>query len=766
MTVSVTTDRRTFSCDGSTRVFSCNFRVFDATEIVAYLITVSSNTSVQLAYGVDYTVSSVGDPTTVVTTTTAYSAAYQLQFRRVTQRLQLTDYLDNDQFPAETHERALDRLTHIAQEIDSSVSRAVLVPEPESGATLAASSVRAGKMLGFDPSTGAPESTAFTQAQVAALIAASSVSGISAGHIAGIEVQTLAAGETTITLTENTYTPGTHSCFVAANGGLLAPGVDFTEASESSIELAEAYDDDVTIMVIVGRMVSSGFDGSAVTFSQLGGSSRSTQDKLREVCVSPEDFGADPTGATSAVDALNAATAYLAALGGGSVVGTGRYLIDASITIPDGVNLLGPWVQPDEKLPASAADYDGMRGALVISSAATVSVGDSSGVEGWIAIRSGLDLPFADAAAATAGVAAFAGTAFTVAGAGATFRKLLILGFSKAIYSSGFERVRVEHVSGDCTNGVEIIQCFDISRLHGCHFWPWTTVHQSWVTNALLRRTGHAYLLSNVGDWNMASQCFSYGYYRGLRVADCDNVTAVNCGADNTSTASVGDHSGSIGMTVEGSSKSTRFVACQAAAQETGFYMNGDAGTWSELINSQSWGCSARGVLIDGGDVSVLGGEARDEPLGVVVNDNASRVFIDRMRFRNNSTGPIGFNTSNATTYIGDMNDFSDTADGSVPVANVGNWPIPTIASASTVNLPANGKDFQISGTTNVGTLAGGWKGRTVTLYFSGILTVTNGTGTTNSMRLTGATNFTTAAGSTLTLRHNGTQWYETGRCA
>lgn len=488
--------------------------------------------------------------------------------------------------------------------------------------------------------------------------------------------------------------------------------------------------------------------------------------KLRNLTVTPEDFGADSSGAVSAVSALSAAGSYLAALGGGAIVGAGKYLIDTNLTLPDCVSLIGPWEQPDELLPGVAADYDGLRGQLIIASTATLTVGDSGAVRGWIVRRQGLDLPFANATAATAGVAAFAGTALTVGGAGATFRNLLILGFNKAIYSSNFERVRISYVSGDCTNGIEIYTCYDISYVNFCHFWPWTTVHQSWTTNALLRRTGHAYLFANVGDWNMVSHCFSYGYFRGGRTASCDNMTWINCGADNTSTAGVGDHTGSIGFTAEGTSLSTRWIGLQAAAQQDGYYVAVSAGAHVELSSCQAWASSSRGVLIDSGDVNIEGGELRDEALGVLINSTASRVFIDKVRFRNNSTAPIGFNVSNSTTFIGSNNDFSDAAAGSVPLANAANWPIVSIASAAAVNLPAVGADFQITGTTNFGTLNGGWKGRQITLFFSGVLSVVNGTGASSNMRLNGAANFTTAAGSTLTLRHNGTQWYEVGRCA
>lgn len=342
MTVSVTSDRRTFSCDGSTQVFSCNFRVLEATEMVVYLITVATGASTTLTYGVDYTVSSVGEPTTVVTMATAYSSAYQLKFRRVTQRLQLTDYLDNDPFPAETHERALDRLTHIAQEIDSSLGRAVLVPEPEAGATLDAASVRAGKLLGFNASTGAPESTAFTQAQLAAAISAASSSGVAGGNVLAVESQTVAAGETVVTLSSVTYTPGTSSILVWADGQFLAPGVDFTETGSDEITLAEAFGTDADVTVVVGRLVTSAIEASMVSFLRTGGVGRSLHARALDM-PSVIDWGADKTGVVDSTSAIQAAINAIYTAGGGEIFfPPGFYKISSPISLRRHVSLVGP----------------------------------------------------------------------------------------------------------------------------------------------------------------------------------------------------------------------------------------------------------------------------------------------------------------------------------------------------------------------------------------------------------------------------------------
>lgn len=119
MTVSSDQSSETFSCDGSTTVFTCPFRVLATAELRGYLITISSGASSELTNGTDFTVSGVDDANCVATTATAYSSLYQVRFKRVTERLQPTDYRAGDAFPAESHERALDRLTHIAQELDA-----------------------------------------------------------------------------------------------------------------------------------------------------------------------------------------------------------------------------------------------------------------------------------------------------------------------------------------------------------------------------------------------------------------------------------------------------------------------------------------------------------------------------------------------------------------------------------------------------------------------------------------------------------------------
>lgn len=84
----------------------------------------------------------------------------------------------------------------------------------------------------------------------------------------------------------------------------------------------------------------------------------------------------------------------------------------------------------------------------------------------------------------------------------------------------------------------------------------------------------------------------------------------------------------------------------------------------------------------------------------------------------------------------------------------------PSVASASTINLPPNAGLVTVSGTTNI-TNVGIWPaGTRMTLVFTGILTFTDG----GNLALN--SNFVSSANDTISLISDGTNWLETGRSA
>lgn len=153
MTVSARAPSITYIENGATTAFAVNFRFLSAAELIVKRIA-PGGTVTTLAAGTDYsTTGGETDAGGTLTTSVAAVAGTKLVIRRETARTQTADYTDSDTFPAQSHERALDRAMLIDQEQDVKIAdtalRAIMVPEGETIETLAAAAVRSGKFLGF-----------------------------------------------------------------------------------------------------------------------------------------------------------------------------------------------------------------------------------------------------------------------------------------------------------------------------------------------------------------------------------------------------------------------------------------------------------------------------------------------------------------------------------------------------------------------------------------------------------------------------------------
>jgi hypothetical protein len=112
MTVSSLTTSVTYVGNGVTTAFPVTFPFFEITveETIAGVTTA-------LVEGSDYSVSGGAGSTGTVTISPAPASGTTIVIRRTTDRRQLADYVENDPFPAQTHEQALDRLTMVVQEL-------------------------------------------------------------------------------------------------------------------------------------------------------------------------------------------------------------------------------------------------------------------------------------------------------------------------------------------------------------------------------------------------------------------------------------------------------------------------------------------------------------------------------------------------------------------------------------------------------------------------------------------------------------------------
>ena len=155
MSVSSTTTKVSYSGDGSQTVFAYTFKIFADADL-RVIERASNGTETVKTLTTDYTVSGAGtDGGGNVTFVTAPASGVTVIIKRNLGLTQGTDYIDNDPFPAESHEDALDRLTFIAQNIQEQVDRCIKASETNtlSGAefTIGASD-RANKIFAFDSS--------------------------------------------------------------------------------------------------------------------------------------------------------------------------------------------------------------------------------------------------------------------------------------------------------------------------------------------------------------------------------------------------------------------------------------------------------------------------------------------------------------------------------------------------------------------------------------------------------------------------------------
>lgn len=154
MTISTTAIRVDYAGNGVSTAFAIPFAVFDATHVVVIERAGDTGAETVLTQGTDYSVSLNPDQNTApggtVTAATAPASGVQWTIRRDTARVQGTDYVENDNFPADTAERTVDKPVAMIQEVDESLTRTLRLPRSDSAsAELPTLAGRVSKIVGF-----------------------------------------------------------------------------------------------------------------------------------------------------------------------------------------------------------------------------------------------------------------------------------------------------------------------------------------------------------------------------------------------------------------------------------------------------------------------------------------------------------------------------------------------------------------------------------------------------------------------------------------
>ena len=137
MTISVETNKSTYSGDDATVAFSSGFKIFAATDLAVELVNDTTDVVTVQVKDTDYTVGTITAPssTVTVTMTTAPASGETLVIRRNQSQLQSTDYVENDNFPAQTHENNLDKLVMMVQEHEEILARTLRLNPSQSLST-------------------------------------------------------------------------------------------------------------------------------------------------------------------------------------------------------------------------------------------------------------------------------------------------------------------------------------------------------------------------------------------------------------------------------------------------------------------------------------------------------------------------------------------------------------------------------------------------------------------------------------------------------
>ncbi len=252
----------------------------------------------------------------------------------------------------------------------------------------------------------------------------------------------------------------------------------------------------------------------------------------------------------------------------------------------------------------------------------------------------------------------------------------------------------------------------------------------------------------------------------------CDHFTVddLECQPNNDATNTIGFkldaayHSVSAGI----ASRVTIIANAIAALQTAGISITGaDPVSASMTIRSLNVENHADGVVIgDRGGASIMQMWMNTAGTNAVhlTNEATSAVTIMGL-----NKGPCTTTIKNDLTSA-DITDAqvafyaTDSTSGTFAVSDTDGVrqvlsSVPTVNSAATLTLPANANVVRVLGTTTIDTITASWPGRTVTLIFSDVVSVTG-----SNVYIAGA--FSSTAQDTLTIVAEGANWFEVGRSA
>jgi hypothetical protein len=513
MTVSSSVNKVTYSGNSATLIFPVNYYFLENSHL--QVILVSNNVETIQTITSQYTVTGAGNPAGgSVTMVTAPPTGTQLIIVRNVPATQETDYLANDPFPAESHERALDKLTMLVQQVELDADRALKIPLSSLATTSTELPVpSANKLLAWNSNASAI--TNFDPASVISIVGQqASFSNVFTGN--GVTVN--------FTLDR---TPGNANAVdVSINGVTQVPNVDYV-LNGDILTFTTAPPQVASQILARYTEVFAEPNGDAANVRYLpagsGAVATNVQAKLRET-VSVKDFGAVGDGVADDTVAIQAAIDYVEGNGGGSIyLPSGVYKLNSGLTISrGGVNLYGDGCE--EFVGAFGSTVPQVRGNgtwlywdFLSTSLITLATSTSNGV---IISKIGFDCP--KPTIAPGWTPPNQGPAINVLAGPCVLEDLYFFGVSRGIQigsiGASTGRATLSRIKGEFfVFGVDIVFSADVVRINDYHQYPFWSIFASGPVRDY--QTANTYGIRSARNDNaQLSNVFIGGVYRGLYI--------------------------------------------------------------------------------------------------------------------------------------------------------------------------------------------------------------------------------------------------------
>lgn len=299
----------TFNGNGVTTAFATGFQFIANADLQVIVTTTSTGAEVIQTLNTDYTVTGAGNPSGgTVTFVTAPATGTKVNIVSNVTLDQQTDYQEGGSFAAATHETALDKLTKIAQQIQSQVDRSIVLPVSNQSVATTTAPVTAGYVLRVaddatsldwtNPTTIALGTTvsAFAETLLDDADAAEARTTLGLGSVATETTVPLANGGTGASLTDpgadrimfwddsagqtTWLTPGTNLSITGTTLDAASTGTNTfgtIAVSGQSDVVADSSTDTLTLVAGSGMTITTNAGTDTVTFASSGGPSVAAQ---------------------------------------------------------------------------------------------------------------------------------------------------------------------------------------------------------------------------------------------------------------------------------------------------------------------------------------------------------------------------------------------------------------------------------------------------------------------------------------------------------